>query len=184
MGMPATLYHSAELVRHLPDDGNRYETVHGELLVTPAPRKAHQEVLGDLSFLLQVYLKAAGIRGLLCSPADISWGPDTLVQPDLFVADPKEMRGREWSDIRTLYLVVEILSPSTMRADRFTKRRLYQEQHVATYWIVDVEHRQVEVWTPRALFPTVERTRLAWRHPAAAADCIIELPELFADDPG
>ena len=183
MSMPATLYHSAELVRHLPDDGNRYETVHGELLVTPAPRKAHQEVLGDLSFLLQVYLKGASIRGLLCSPADISWGPDTLVQPDLFVADAEEMRGKDWSDIQTLHLVVEILSPASVRADRFTKRRLYQEQRVATYWIVDIDHQQVETWTPAALFPVVERERLTWRHPAATTDCVIELKELFGTSP-
>lgn len=43
--MAAPQYYSAEMVRALPDDGNRYETVHGELLVTPAPRVWHQEVL-------------------------------------------------------------------------------------------------------------------------------------------
>jgi hypothetical protein len=45
MGMAAPLYYSADMVRALPDDGSRYETVHGELLVTPAPRAWHQEVL-------------------------------------------------------------------------------------------------------------------------------------------
>jgi Uma2 family endonuclease len=180
MSMPATMYHSAETVRQFPDDGNRYETVFGELLVTPSPRKAHQEVLGEFSFQLQAYLKNAGIRGLLCSPADISWGPDTLVQPDLFVADAEEMRGTDWSDIRTPHLVVEILSPSSVHADRFTKRRLYQEQEVGTYWIVDIDERQVEVWTPAARFPMVERERLTWRHPAATTDCAIELKELFS----
>ena len=38
MGMAAPLYYSAEMVRAFPDDGKRYETVHGKLLVTPAPR--------------------------------------------------------------------------------------------------------------------------------------------------
>ena len=33
MGMPAIVYYTADMVRALPDDGNRYETVHGELLV-------------------------------------------------------------------------------------------------------------------------------------------------------
>jgi len=37
MSMPAICYYTADMVRELPDDGNRYETVHGELLVTPAP---------------------------------------------------------------------------------------------------------------------------------------------------
>ena len=35
MGMPAAVYYTADMVRALPDDGKRYETVHGELLVTP-----------------------------------------------------------------------------------------------------------------------------------------------------
>ena len=39
MGMAVPIYYSAEMVRALPDDGNRYETVRGELLVTPAPRQ-------------------------------------------------------------------------------------------------------------------------------------------------
>ena len=35
--MPARQYYTAEMVRNMPDDGNRYETVYGELLVSPAP---------------------------------------------------------------------------------------------------------------------------------------------------
>jgi Uma2 family endonuclease len=102
------------------------------------------------------------------------------VQPDLFVADPEEIRrADDWSDVQTLYLVVEVLSPSSLRADRFTKRRLYQEQRIPVYWIVDVDNRQVEAWTPDALFPTVERERLAWRHPGARSECVVQLPELF-----
>jgi Uma2 family endonuclease len=88
-------------------------------------------------------------------------------------------RAESWSDIRTLHLVVEILSPSSVKADRFTKRRLYQEQRIPTYWVVDIDNQQVETWTPEALFPAVERERLTWRHPATATDCVIELPRLF-----
>jgi len=52
------------------------------------------------------------------------------------------------------------------------ERRLYQEQRIPVYWIVDIERRQVEVWTPEAHFPVIEREQLVWRHPAleAAAD--------------
>ena len=38
MGMAAPIYWTADMVRQLPDDGNRYEVVYGELLVTPVPR--------------------------------------------------------------------------------------------------------------------------------------------------
>lgn len=42
MAMPASKSYTAEMGRALPEDGNRYETVYGELLVTPAPRALHQ----------------------------------------------------------------------------------------------------------------------------------------------
>lgn len=129
MSMPLTSYYSASDVRALPDDGKRYETVHGELLVTPAPAPRHQLVLQRLNRVIDRYLASHGIEDALMSPADISFGEDTLVQPDFFVADTTRARQTNaWSDIRTLYLAVEVLSPSTARADRFPKRRLYQEQ--------------------------------------------------------
>ncbi len=167
-------YHSAAMVRALPDIGVRYETVHGELLVTPAPRLAHQAVLRNLFAALYDYLRAHGLADtLFFSPADISWGEDILVQPDLFVTAADEVGG-EWRGVRTLYLVIEILSPATARADRFTKRRLYQEYGVVTYWVVDLEERLVEVWTPEALFPVVEREAIRWRHPASDQEVVID----------
>ena len=43
MGMPDTARrYTVEEVLAFPSDGNRYELVHGELLVTPAPRNRHQ----------------------------------------------------------------------------------------------------------------------------------------------
>ena len=55
--------------------------------------------------------------------------------------------------------MVEVLSPRTAKQDRFQKRKLYQRQGVGTLWLVDVDQRQVEVWTPDATFPTVESER-------------------------
>lgn len=181
MSMPLTRYFTADAVRALPDDGNRYETIHGELLMTPAPGGRHQYVLGRLEFAIRAYLVAHGIDAALAAPADISFGEDTLVQPDFFVADLTTFKQTwQWGDIRTLHLAVEVLSPSTARADRFTKRRLYQEQRIPHYWIVDVDQQQVEVWTPDALFPAVEREELIWRHPAVPVKCTVDLRQLFA----
>jgi len=92
MSMPQVEYYTAAMVRALPDDGNRYETVHGELLVTPAPRGYHQLVLTRMLGELIPYFQRGGIEDLLPSPADISFGSDVLVQPDLFVADLAEFQ--------------------------------------------------------------------------------------------
>ncbi len=179
MGMAAPAYYSAEMVRALPEDGNRYETVHGELLVTPAPRPLHQLVVQRLLVALHAYLEHERVGQVLASPADISWGPDVLVQPDLFVVDLAEARTLEWEKMRTLLLAIEVLSPSTARYDRFTKRRLYQEVGIPLYWIVDPDRQMVDVWTPATTFPTVERDRIAWSPPDASIPFTLELAELF-----
>lgn len=180
MSMPAARYFTAEAVRALPEDGQRYETVHGELLVTPAPGGRHQPLLSDLHLVLGKYLEAHSVTGLLWSPADISFGDDTLVQPDLFVADiARFLRTREWADVTTLHLVIEVISPSSARVDRFAKRRLYQEQGIPEYWIIDIEQELVEVWTPGAHFPRIERERLNWRHPLLEESCTVDLRKLF-----
>jgi Uma2 family endonuclease len=178
MGMAVT-YYTADMVRALPDDGQRYEVVHGELLVTPAPRAWHQEVVRRLILGLSAYTAREGVGHVVASPADISWTDDTLVQPDVFVVDLAEARTLDWARMKTLLLAVEVLSPSTARADRFTKRRLYQEVGVSTYWIVDPERRCVEVWTPDATFPAIEWQALTWQPAEAAEPLSLSLTELF-----
>lgn len=179
MGMAAPLYYTAEMVRALPEDGNRYEVVHGELLVTPAPRMWHQVVATRLEFALRQYLDRQPFGLMMHAPADISWSSDTLVQPDIFVVPLEDARTLDWTRLRRLLLVIEILSPSTARADRFAKRRLYQEVGVPVYWIVDADARTVEVWTPERRFPLVERVRVMWQPADAPEPFGVELQELF-----
>ena len=85
----------------------------------------------------------------------------------------------DWSRVRDLLLVAEVLSPSSARHDRFIKRRRYQEAGVPLYWIVDGDARRVEVWTPADRFPAFEEDRLVW-HPAGAGEPFtVELSDLF-----
>ena len=116
---------------------------------------------------------------VLASPADISWGPDILVQPDVFVALLAETRTGDWSRVRTLLLAIEVLSPSTARADRFTKRRLFQEVGVPLSWIVDPDAREAEAWPPATAFPAVERDTLVWHPAGAPAPFTLALDQLF-----
>ena len=179
MGMAAPIYYTADMVRALPDDGNRYEVVYGELLVTPSPRPWHQVVVNRLTVALSNYLEQEAVGVVLASPADISWGPDVLVQPDVFVVPPDEARTLSWSRMRSLLLVAEVLSPSSTRADRFVKRLRYREAGVPIYWVVDGDAHSVEVWTPADDFPAVERDRLAWQPAGASRPLILTLADLF-----
>ena len=179
MGMSAPLYYSADMVRSLPDDGNRYEVVYGELLVTPAPRLWHQVLVKRLSLALGLYLERHPVGELLTAPADISWGPDVLVQPDVFVVPREEARTLLWSRVRTLLLVTEVLSPSSARGDRFLKRLRYRQAEVPVYWVVDGDDRSVEVWTPGDDFPAVERERLVWQPAGSRHSFTLLLENLF-----
>jgi len=186
MGMPAVsspAYWTAAMVRELPDDGNRYECIDGELLVTPSPRWRHQDVVGELYVRLREWLGKEPIGKVTFSPADVELESGTLVQPDLFVV-PRDGQGvlpREWHDIRALLLVIEVLSPSTARHDRITKRRFFARAGVPEYWIVDVDSRLVERWTPVDERPQIigEDETLEWNPPGARAPFALAIGPFF-----
>lgn len=164
MLMPATTIRwSAAQVRALPDDGKRYEVLDGELFVTPAPARPHQRALLTLIRLLDPYVARHRLGELLMSPADIEFSEDRLVQPDLFITrEDATGRGSTWRDIRGLVLVVEVLSPSTARADRNIKSRIYMEEDVGEYWIVDLHARLIERWRKGESRPEIARSTLDW----------------------
>jgi Uma2 family endonuclease len=185
MGMPDLARHyTVDEVFAFPDDGNRYELVDGELLVTPSPAQPHQLLLGELYPCLWAYLKPhAHIARVFFAPADIIWGPREYVQPDLFVVPAEEVTG-DWRDCQTLLLAVEVVSPSSVRADRVTKRRLYQRRGVRAYWVVDPDARLVEVWHPHDDRPEIVTEELRWRVAPDGEPLVIDLTELFRSLPG
>ena len=184
MGMPQSATPTrwtAEMVRALPDDGNRYEVVDGELLVTPSPTDRHQRAVTFLLVPLHDYVRPLGIGEALVSPADIELDTHSDVQPDIFVRGLVGGRpARGWNTGAPLLLAVEVLSPSTARADRTTKRRRYQRAGVPEYWIADLDARVVERWRPGDDRPEVLGDTLTWLAPGAASPLTIELPALFA----
>ena len=182
MGMPqqATRW-TAEMVRALPDDGNRYEVVDGELLVTPAPGRLHQRAASEVWRLLSDHLRGLGLAEALMSPADIELDPHGMVQPDVFVDGFVDGRPtNEWNVGAPLLLAVEVLSPSTARADRTVKRRRFQRAGVPEYWIVDLDARVVERWRPGDERPEVLGETIEWRPAPEVSPLTIELAPLFA----
>lgn len=186
MAMPRLLYGepwTAEMVRTFPDDGNRYEVIDGDLVVTPAPSWAHQRMVGALHALLVAWTSVHGVGDTLLSPADIGLEPGGLVQPDLFVVPPNDdgSKPRDWRDVTRLLLAVEVLSPSTAREDRGRKRKLFDRVGVPEYWIVDSEQRVVERWRPGDDLPELCNRTLVWHPPGAVAPLVIDMPKLFRD---
>ncbi len=133
----------------LPDDGNRYEVLDGELVVMPPPSWAHQVAVEQLYLMLHAYVREHALGWVKLSPSAVVLSERRLVQPDVFVLPRGEGAApRDWSDITALLLAVEVLSPSTARRDRWQKRRMYQAFGASEYWVVDTDARMVERWRP------------------------------------
>ena len=131
--------------------------------------------------LLREHVERHGLGEVVVAPFEVELREDSAVQPDVLVvlAD----RQRQLTSARLLgppSLAVEVVSYSSKRTDRLQKRRLYQEEGVPEYWIVDVDARHVERWTPRAAAAEVFTERLAW-HPDPAAPALeVDLVAVFA----
>lgn len=183
MGMPATAAKewTVEMLEALPDDGNRYEIIDGELFVSPGPAWRHQRAVTEMLFLMKVYLKLHRIGLVLTAPADVDFDRRNVVEPDIFVTPL--VGGREpsaFNEVGSLLLAIEILSPSTARLDRTRKRDLYRCFRVPEYWIVDVDSRLIERWRPNDERPEMLEGIIEWQPPVECGPLQIDLPAFFA----
>jgi len=168
-----------EQLHALPEDGLRHELLDGVHVVTPAPQVPHQLIVLGLIRALDAVLIRRDDLQLFTSPADVVLTPRTLVQPDvLIVRKTPGQPIRAWSEMGIPLLAIEILSPSTASRDRGVKRRIYQTSGVGEYWIVDLDARLIERWTPRDQRPEVLAETLAWTLPGGASG-IIDVEALF-----
>jgi Uma2 family endonuclease len=185
MGMPAATdqrYWTPDDVWALPDDGNRYECIDGQLLVTPAPTFSHQRVALAFAKRLDSWAAPHGVGQTLIAPADVRLTPEALVQPDVFVTRPRadgSLPTEKDRDLR-LHLAIEILSPSTARTDRTVKRVFYVNAGVE-YWIVDPTARLVERWRPDDARPEILTEMLTWQPSGTDEQFVIDLNALFSE---
>ncbi len=182
MGMPIAHERrwSVEDVWALPDDPHqRYETVDGELLVSPMPRFAHQRAVSRLGLLLGDYVQRQRVGELMFSPYDVVLDPYTLMQPDVLVIAPvglEVVRGEVAPP--PPYLAIEVLSPSTARADRLRKRPRYQRAAIEC-WLVDLDSQLIERWTPDVDRPEICADGLLWHPPGAREPLAVDVAALM-----
>ena len=183
MGMPDVVRQwTREEVLALPDDGNRYELIDGELLVSPSPTWGHQLALLALFRRLDPFVKRHQLGTTLIAPADLDLGRRYVVQPDLFVVPEVEIRKvLDWPDGGVPSFIAEILSPSTGRGDRKVKRPAYQRAGVGEYWIIDPDSRTVERWQPTDARPEICLVRAVWQPKPDLDPFELDLGEYFAD---
>jgi Uma2 family endonuclease len=186
MGMPAaearswTYEEVRQLIEDQEDRSIRYEYADGELLVTPAPSGYHQRIILDLLRIIDPYVRSHQLGEVRLGPSPIALVPRTIFQPDLYVGPSVDgKRPRADVPVTSSILIVEVLSPGSIRHDRVTKRKYYQRGGVPEYWIVDQDAQVIERWRPHDDRPDVLDAIIEWLPAGAPEPLRIDLPPLF-----
>ena len=132
----------------LPNDGRRYEIHDGELSVTPAPTFRHQQVITRLLAILLGHVVAHDLGEVVPAPITVVLADTSVVEPDIvYIAKERlSIVSARGTIDGAPTLAIEVLSPSTTRIDRQTKKQLFERYSVPFYWIVDAEARVIEVY--------------------------------------
>lgn len=140
---------SVEDVATMPDDGNRYEVIEGELFMSRAPDLVHQLIATNLIIPIGSYLKKNPIGKIIATPGVILSPIDGVIPDLVFVTHETRAKSASSSKLTIApELVIEIVSPGSenARRDRVHKRQLYSRFGVYEYWVIDPEARSVEVF--------------------------------------
>lgn len=144
-----TRWTSGDLER-MPDDGNRYEIIDGELYMSKQPHTNHQDVCGEIFGELRDWNKQNQLGRAYFAPG-IIFAEDDDVAPDVVWASNERLETALEADGKfhdAPELVVEVLSPGSVneRRDREAKLQLYSRRGVSEYWIVDWRLRSIDVY--------------------------------------
>ncbi len=130
------------------EDDKRYEIIEGELIETPAPSVTHQRLVKRLLKLLDEFVEKKSLGEVFVSPIDVILSDTNVVQPDLVFVS------KERSDIvqnRGIFgapdLVVEVISPSTLKKDTEDKKRIYARFGVKELWLIFPGEKAIEVFS-------------------------------------
>ncbi|HLO84101.1 MAG TPA: Uma2 family endonuclease [Nostocaceae cyanobacterium] len=134
----------------LPDNGNRYEIIDGELFVTKAPHWKHQKACGNICTELTLWSRDTGLGQAAATAGIIFTDADNVIPDVVWVSNQRlaNLLDDEGHLTGAPELVVEVLSAGAEneRRDREVKLKLYTSRGVQEYWIVDWRLQQIEVY--------------------------------------
>jgi Uma2 family endonuclease len=133
-------HYTVDDYRHWKGDWELLDGV--PISMSPSPFGRHERITSRTG---HAFLSAFDSQGCDCEVYyNLDWiiGDDTVVRPDVMVVcgiQPDRHLDRAPE------VAVEVLSPSTREFDQTTKRKLYREQGVGFYLIVDPDENQIEI---------------------------------------
>jgi len=130
------------------NDDQRYEIIDGNLLMAPAPDTWHQSWARNLFRIVDAYVQRKKLGEVFFAPLDVVLNQENTVQPDLvFISTANLGIVQHRAIFGTPDLLVELISPSSVRRDRYDKKDLYARFGVKEYWIGDPANKALEVLT-------------------------------------
>lgn len=133
------------------DESERWEIIEGTPYMQATPSRAHQKILMELSRQISNYLidKSCEVYPApFCVRLDLEKSEKDIknvVEPDIsIICDTSKLdeRGCKGSP----EMIIEILSPSTVKLDRVIKLNKYEKAGVKEYWIVEPDQKLVNVF--------------------------------------
>lgn len=134
----------------LPEDGNQYEIINGQLELKPSPTTTHQRISQRLERILLDTCENEYI--ILEAPVDLILSEKETRQPDLLMIHrSRDAIIEEHAVVGPPDLVIEILSPTSAKRDRLMKKESYARFDIPEYWIVDPFNMTIEQYVLTAL---------------------------------
>ncbi len=134
--------------------------------MAPSPSSFHQDIAGNLYFLLRQHVRKHRLGKVCIAPLDVYLSELTVLQPDVFFLSAKNLALlREDGVHGGPDLVVEIVSPANGRLEMKRKRPLYAQHGVREEWLIEPELEQIH--------------RYDFSADAAKPVCVIDSDETF-----
>lgn len=145
---------TVEALESMPDDGNIYEVIEGEIFVSRAPALPHQIIATNVTYVYKRYLVTNPLGVIVQIPGLIFDDYDGVIPDLVFISHERRKRLQKSAKIHGApEIVIEIISPGKRNEDRdrISKLQLYSRHGVGEYWVIDPFRRSIEIYRRRDL---------------------------------
>jgi len=135
-------------------EDERWEIIDGIAYLQSAPSPIHQEISGGLFAQFYNYLSDKPCKvyhapfcvKLMTDDVKTNEDIKKVVEPDItIVCDQSKIDDKGYNGAPDM--IVEIISPASIKMDKFIKFNKYEKAGVKEYWIVEPEGKLVSVFT-------------------------------------
>jgi len=131
------------------DDHFQYELLNGLLTRKPSLTIQHQRIVRKIAFSFEKFLEQKPAGEVFFAPLDVVLDEHNAPQPDIFFVSKNKnyILDEEAQVVKGIPdIIIEILSPGSIKKDRITKKKIYERCKVPEFWIVDPSYRSVEIF--------------------------------------